>query len=1164
MRYLDLVSAAPDSSLLYAGHYDPVLVALSIAIAVFSSYTALLVAELVARGSGRRKRRKWIVIGGLSMAAGTWAMHFVGMLALSLPCRTGYDPFITLVSMVPALLASTLALSLVSHARLGPAKLAGGGLLFGAGIGAMHYSGMAALRLDGLVRYDITLFLLSIVVAVVLATLALWVKFRLPVWLKWPPLGTRIAAASVMGLAVSGMHYTGMAAAYFVRQGDAGGPQTQMTPTLLASVVLVVTAAIIIATIMAVYATRSSLSLKALPFRMPSMLMVAWCVVAWLYSGYYKNFQTDQVYEREFLGADQAARSIADSIRESISLTRGVPKALAFDAGVREVLSRHPPSASETAETPESRRRKWQSDPELRELNARFELMAGAHKVDVIWLMDASGKCIAASNAGQPQSFVGIDYRDRLYFRMASQGVPGNQYAVGRATSIPGLFFSHPVSHNGRVIGVVTVKRNISAFSLWTAQSGAFLSDANGIVVHSPDRSLELRAMPGSGIARLAEDARQAQYRRTAFAPLANPDWRHERYPSLLRIAGHDAPVLLASEAIPEGSVTVHVPRYLGDLDRIRVERYGLFVLLLVAGGMLIFTIAAFTLVRGHEERIRLLLASVGEGIYGLDLDGRCTFINPAALRMLGYPRADALIGREMHALIHHTRQDGTPYAPEDCPIRRTFARGEDCQVSDEVFWRADGGAFPVEYHAHAQRKDGVIIGVVVSFRDITERKRSEERINQLAYFDPLTGLPNRRLLMDRLGQALVASERSREYGALMVLDLDNFKTLNDTQGHDVGDRLLVEVAGRLAASVRKEDSVSRLGGDEYVVMVEGLGTAEAAAARQAEMIADKIRAALYAPYEVSGNDQLHHGSASIGLTLFLGKGQAMETLMKQADVALYQAKDAGRNAIRFFSPEMQAAIDARSAMETALRQGMSRGELRLFFQPQVDSAGRLIGAEALLRWFPVGGAMVPPGDFIPMAEETGLILPIGRWVLDAACAQLKRWQDGEGTRHLHLSVNVSARQFHQPDFVDQVRGALAESGADPAGLQLELTESVVLSPLRDVVERMQQLDALGVGFSLDDFGTGYSSLSYLKRLPLKQIKVDQSFVRDIASDPNDAAIVRAILAMARTLGLQAIAEGVETEAQRDFLRESGCSAFQGYLFGRPVPIEEWEIRFGR
>ena len=448
------------------------------------------------------------------------------------------------------------------------------------------------------------------------------------------------------------------------------------------------------------------------------------------------------------------------------------------------------------------------------------------------------------------------------------------------------------------------------------------------------------------------------------------------------------------------------------------------------------------------------------------------------------------------------------------------------------------------------------VLGLV---RDITERKGVEEQIRNLAYFDALTRLPNRRLLMDRLGQALSASHRSGEFGALLILDLDQFKTLNDTQGHDVGDRLLVEVAQRLVTHMRQEDVVCRLGGDEFVVVLEGLGQDEQHAANQAEIIAEKVRFELNQPYTLSINETKYHGTTSIGLTLFQGQGASVDMLLKQADVALYQAKGAGRNAVRFFNPAMQAAIDSRMEMEAALRQALDKGEFRLYYQPQIDQDGELIGAEALIRWLPANRALVSPAEFIPLAEETGLILPIGQWVLDTACAQLKAWERDPRTRSLQMAVNVSARQFHQPDFVATVHHSLVSSGIDPARLKLELTESVVLENIDAVISRMQQLNALGVRFCLDDFGTGYSSLSYLKRLPLDQVKIDQSFVRDVTEDQNDAAIVRAIMAMSQSLGLQVIAEGVETQAQRDFLLQNACLAYQGFLFCKPIPIEEWD-----
>ena len=441
--------------------------------------------------------------------------------------------------------------------------------------------------------------------------------------------------------------------------------------------------------------------------------------------------------------------------------------------------------------------------------------------------------------------------------------------------------------------------------------------------------------------------------------------------------------------------------------------------------------------------------------------------------------------------------------------------------------------------------------------RDITRRKKSEQEIHQLAFYDPLTSLPNRRLLQDRLQQSTAVSARNNRHGALIFLDLDNFKTINDTRGHAIGDLLLIEVSQRLKLCVREGDTVARLGGDEFVLILEDISSETAEAVNQAEMVAEKIQLELGQIYTLGNFEFI--STASIGISLFMGHNESLDDLLKHADAAMYQAKTAGRNTIRFYDPAMQAALEARIELEMELRQAIQKRQLRLHYQIQVDNQRRPLGAEALLRWQHPARGLVSPGEFIPLAEETGLIVPIGLWVLQTACDQLKAWQRDVLTRYLTLSVNVSARQFRQADFVSQVQHILKESGANPVRLKLELTESTVLEKVEDTIAKMRELKALGVGFSMDDFGTGYSSLQYLKRLPLNQIKIDQSFVRDIATDHNDAAIVKTIIAMTEALGLDVIAEGVETEEQRNYLEKHGCRAFQGYLFNRPSPIAEFE-----
>ncbi|MBA3059752.1 MAG: EAL domain-containing protein [Gammaproteobacteria bacterium] len=442
--------------------------------------------------------------------------------------------------------------------------------------------------------------------------------------------------------------------------------------------------------------------------------------------------------------------------------------------------------------------------------------------------------------------------------------------------------------------------------------------------------------------------------------------------------------------------------------------------------------------------------------------------------------------------------------------------------------------------------------------RDISERKRAEEKIERLAFYDVLTELPNRRLLMDRLHQALVSSAREHATGALLFIDLDNFKDLNDTQGHDVGDALLQQVAQRLLASVRETDTVARLGGDEFVVMLQGLDSDLAQATAQVEQVGKKIMAQLNQAYRLGGAE--HHSTPSIGVTLFDNQQQTLEELLKQADLAMYEAKAAGRNALRFFDPTMQALVTQRTALEQELRLGLARGELLLYYQPVVDQDARIVGVEALVRWQHPQRGLVPPLEFIPMAEQTGLILPLGQWVLQMACVQLVRWAAQSTTEALTMAVNVSARQFRQSDFVQQVLALLQQTGANPQRLKLELTESLLLTDTHDAIAKMTDLRDAGVRFSLDDFGTGYSSLSYLKLLPLQQLKIDQSFVRDVLTDPNDAAIARTVLALGQSLGLGVVAEGVETVGQRDFLLQHGCIRFQGYLFGKPVPVAQLRL----
>jgi diguanylate cyclase (GGDEF)-like protein/PAS domain S-box-containing protein len=551
--------------------------------------------------------------------------------------------------------------------------------------------------------------------------------------------------------------------------------------------------------------------------------------------------------------------------------------------------------------------------------------------------------------------------------------------------------------------------------------------------------------------------------------------------------------------------------------------------------------------VRTSEERYRLLLNYSPVGIFHYDTNLVITYCNNRLADIL-QSKAEHIVGLDMKLLndqtllpvlrkafgiqvVHHEGLCSSPFCNADLWLDLTCASSRD--------------------------GSGNVVGGIAIVQDFTERKNSEEKINNLAFYDPLSELPNRRLLMNRLQQALASSSRTGSAGALLLIDLDDFKTLNDTLGHQVGDQLLQQVALRLTACVREDDTVARLGGDEFVVMLENLGEHALEAAAHTEVVGEKILAALGQPCQLVTND--HHCSCSIGAVLFNSNAQTTDDLLKQAEIAMYQAKKAGRNTLRFFDPQMQASITARVELEAELRKAIEKQQFQLHYQIQVDSSHRPLGAEALIRWIHPERGMISPAQFIPLAEETGLIQPIGLWVLETACAQLKAWQQDAQTRDLILAVNVSARQFHQSDFVARVHDAVQRHAINPMRLKLELTEGMLLEDVEETIATMNVLSEIGIQFSMDDFGTGYSSLQYLKRLPLDQLKIDQSFVRDIVTDSSDKAIVRTIIVMAQSLGISVIAEGVETEENRQFLLDNGCVHYQGYLFGRPMPIEQFE-----
>ena len=564
---------------------------------------------------------------------------------------------------------------------------------------------------------------------------------------------------------------------------------------------------------------------------------------------------------------------------------------------------------------------------------------------------------------------------------------------------------------------------------------------------------------------------------------------------------------------------------------------------------------------RQSQEQLLLLQTSISRlndivlitEAASIDAPGpRIVFVNDAFEIHTGYSREEVL-GKSPRLL-----QGPQTQRVELDRIRSALQKAQPVRA-ELINYKKNGDPFwleleivPVDYFSR-----GLTHWVSVG-RDVTERKAADDEIERLAFYDTLTQLPNRQLLMDRLQRALSRGTGTAEIGVLMFIDLDNFKVLNDSLGHARGDLLLQQAAARLATCVRANETVARLGGDEFVIMLEHQGESRQAATDKARAVGGHILAALSEPYDLAGHQ--YHGTCSIGITSFSRHHQNIGDLLKQADLAMYQAKGAGRNGLCFFDPDMQAAATANATLSAELRQGLREREFLLHYQPQVGPDGQMLGVEALIRWQHPQRGLIGPGEFISQAEESGLILPLGQWVMEAACAQLASWSQRPETGKFSIAVNVSARQFRDPDFVDLVMTVMKQYGIAAHRLKLELTESLLATGMEVTIAKMGMLKNAGVTLSIDDFGMGYSALSYLKHLPLDQLKIDRAFVKDVLTDPNDAAIARTIIGLAQSLGLAVMAEGVETEAQRAFLAWNGCECYQGFLFCKALPIDALEV----
>jgi len=1067
-------------------------------------------------------------------------------------------------------------------------------------------------------------------------------------------------------------------------------------------------------------------------------LLLLWSFLSWYIARINYLARADELIRTETQLSKVRAQDLAVSIEQNLNYLSGVPGFFSNALRVRQSLALFGPQITTSSLPYELRKSRWTNEPTLQDLSQTLLIAKSELKTDLIYVVNAAGDCIAASNWIYPTSIIGTNFAERDMIKANRKGLPGMQYAVGKMTHIPGLFFSSPVIVNGQYSGSVVAKIDVPNLSFLVKQTDAFISDINGAIILSHDANKIMRAMPDSQATRISPDACDALYQRRSFSTLKLASWHDPDFPMLLRIQGENVPHLIASVTIAKYGLTVYVENDLPALTVLKRERIGYEIFSGILGGIVIlaFTAGFFyiqsirrskRILQDSEARLQRLtqlyaalsqcnqaivrcsseaelfpqicrdavtfggmtmawiglldeqqlkpIASYGDGlsyleklqvsagrdnpassgpigiairedrpfwcqdfvhdpatlpwqklgaqfgwrasaslplhrdgvvigaftlyssainafdeagrnlliematdidfalkgyqiemqrktaeqewrklsqvveqshnaIYITDLNAKIEYVNQAAIRHTGYSAAE-LIGANTNLL----QSDKVPRTVFHEILER-LSRGQEWH-GELTNARKDGSEYSVlTMISPIHQSNGHITHYVSIQDDITERKLAEQRLQHLVNYDALTGLPNRLQLEERVKFAISLAKRSSSTLALMFLDLDNFKDINDTLGHSFGDILLIELAKRLQLTLREEDTVSRLGGDEFILLLPDID------AHGAAQVAEKLLRNISRPYQ-SDHTELNM-TASIGIALYPDDGQDLETLSKRADSAMYRVKQEGRHGFHFFTAEMQARSSRNLQLVNALRHAVELGQLALHYQPQISmNDGRVIGAEALLRWQHPEMGVVSPAEFIPVAEESRLILPIGEWVLRQATQQAKCWMEA-GQAPLVISVNLSAVQFRHPDLPDLITRILNEVGLPPEYLELELTEGAAMHDPQAAIAIMNNLHDRGIRMSIDDFGTGYSSLSYLKKFQIYKLKIDQSFVRDISTDNEDKAIVSAVINMAKSLGLITIAEGVETGGQLAFLREQGCEEVQGYYYSKPLPAEQF------
>jgi diguanylate cyclase (GGDEF)-like protein/PAS domain S-box-containing protein len=884
-----------------------------------------------------------------------------------------------------------------------------------------------------------------------------------------------------------------------------------------------------------------------------------------LYVDHSFNINRQLLIKEERQLTEVRAEDLSNTLRHNIEFLSGVPEMSSHLENVIAAVLHFGASRSPSLLDFQSRKSKWTNAPALNNLSRFFSITQHSLNVDHIFLVNAAGDCIADSDWDKAGSAIGVNYADRVWFHSNKIGKAGMQYAVGKTTHVAGLYFSSPIFEKGRFLGAVITKINMNQLSNILNDIDGYVADRNGVIILAHDKHIELQSLPDSHISELSKQQKLSVYQKEVFQTLPLQRVADSEISDLYIVEGENFPHFLAHRQLEELGLTVYVENDLPELKTLERERALVLFIVSILGGAISVLIAVSSAyvqkirkqnleLKKSEDNLRIAATAfeTHEAIMITDAGSNIIQVNKAFQNITGYS-ADEVIGKNPR-ILSSGRESKEFYS-------KMWSELLNNGIWDGEIWdrRKSGEVYPKWLTITAVKNDSnettEYVGI---FSDISVRKKAEDEIHDLAFYDVLTKLPNRRLLMERIGVAISSSLRSNNYCAILFLDLDKFKSLNDTLGHSFGDSLLIDVARRIQASVREIDTVARLGGDEFVVLIEDVDSDVGHASQKVALIAEKIRIALNEPFQLK--EHLHHSSSSIGVNIFKGNEQSIEEIFKHADIAMYQAKKAGRNALSFFDPDMQQSIMARLSLENDLKIALPSNQFFLCYQPVISSEGRVVGVEALIRWKHPTRGIVSPAEFIPLAEESDLILDLGNWVLYSACTQLVNWAKVPDKNHLTIAVNISARQLKQENFVSGILETIEQTSVNPRQLKLEITESMLVDDVENTISKMNLLKAIGVHFSLDDFGTGYSSLSYLSRLPLDQLKIDQSFVKKIEQDDSSVVICAATISLAHNLNLKVVAEGVESFAHSYFLCSvHKCDYLQGYLFSKPIPVDEFE-----